>query len=71
MARAPLTSAMPVSVSSSSPRASDAHRVITQTAVLDEQVVELTDEPPSQVLLVGLLGDDALPRLAEVVDEAS
>ena len=37
--------------------------------MFDENVVELTDEMPGQLLLVGFLGDDGLPRLAEIVDE--
>ncbi len=38
--------------------------------VLDEYVVELPDEKAGQLLFVGLLGNDGLPRLAESVDEA-
>jgi hypothetical protein len=37
--------------------------------VFDEYVVELADEKPGQLLFVGFLGDDGLPRLAESVDE--
>src|SRR5271170_1657730 len=33
-------------------------------------VVELLDEMPGQFFLVGLLGDDRLPRSAEFLDEA-
>ena len=40
-----------------------------ETPVLDEHVVELPDELPGQLLFVGLLGNDGLPRPAEVVDE--
>src|ERR1700751_5652264 len=38
--------------------------------MLDEYVVELSDEKPGQLLFVGFLGNDGLPRLAEAVDEA-
>ena len=37
--------------------------------MLDEYVVELPYELPRQLLFVGLLGYDGLPRPAEVVDE--
>ena len=35
-----------------------------------EHVVELPDEVPRQLVLVGLLGNDRLPRPAEFIDEA-
>ena len=38
--------------------------------MFDEHVVELPDEMAGQLVFVGLLGDDRLPRPAEVVDEA-
>ena len=41
-----------------------------QTSMFDEYVVELADEMPGQLVLVGLLRDDRLPRPAELVDEA-
>ena len=37
--------------------------------MFDEHVVELRNEKPSQLLLVGLLGDHRLPGPAEFVDE--
>ena len=40
-----------------------------EPAVLDEQVVQPADELRGQLLLVGFLGNDRHPRLAEVVDE--
>ena len=46
------------------------HERHEQALVFDEHVVELPDEMPGQLLLVGLLGDDRLPRPAEIVDEA-
>src|ERR1700758_1705955 len=46
------------------------HQRQEKTLMLDEQVVELPDELPGQLLLLGLLGDDRLPRSAEFVDEA-
>ena len=38
--------------------------------MLDEQVVQVTDELRGQLLLVGRVGIDRLPRLREIVDEA-
>ena len=40
-----------------------------QALVLDQDVVEVSDELPRQLLFVGLFGDDGLPCLTEVVDE--
>ena len=37
--------------------------------MLDEEVIELSHEAPSQLLLIGLLVDDRIPGAAEVVDE--
>ena len=37
--------------------------------MFDEHVVELPDEEPRQLFLVGFLGNDGLPRLTESVDE--
>ncbi len=64
-----LMSAMPVSASSSSLRVCGGHERQQQPLVFDEEVVELPDEAPSQLLFVGLLVDDSVPRAAEVVDE--
>src|SRR4051794_5540926 len=40
-----------------------------EAPMLDEDVVELSDEQPGQLLLVGFLGNNGLPRLSESVDE--
>ena len=61
---------MPVSVISSSLRASEAKSVTYEAPMLHEHVVELSDELAGQFLFVGLLGDDRLPRPPEIVDEA-
>ena len=41
------------------------HQRQQQALMFDEHVVELPDEMAGQLLLVGLLGDDRLPRPAE------
>ena len=64
-----LMSAMPVSASSSSLSVWARHECQEQALVFDEDVVELADEAPRQLLFVGLLGDDSIPRAPEVVDE--
>ena len=46
------------------------HQRQEQTLMFYEHVVELPDEMPGQLLLVGLLGDDRLPRPPEFVHEA-
>ena len=38
--------------------------------MLDEHVVEASDEMPGQLIFVGLLGDDFPPGQAEFVDKA-
>src|ERR1700756_423080 len=46
------------------------HECQEQTLVLDEHVVELPDEMPGQLLLLGVLRYQRLPCPAEFVDEA-
>ena len=38
--------------------------------MVQKDVVELSDELSGQVLLVGVLGNNRLPRLSESIDEA-
>ena len=62
-------SAMPALSTSSSLSPSDATSVSSRPWCSHQHVVQSADELPGELFLVGLLGDDGLPRLAEIIDE--